>query len=513
MIQYLIACALCIACTSCNLDIEPENGLTYTNSFNTETELNATTSSIQFFINSAVPENQVFITAGIKADELKEGEQVRQWNPKSVIDVQDWKGLYDLVFECNLLLDNIHRTAGLSQERRNFHVGQAEFGLGLAYLVLVQRYGDVPIPIDSKTIAAYGTSPQMQVINTAIEHAQKAFDILPIYGQLKDINGNIIVNKQYASKGACAALLAHLYAWKGSVIDLYKLKGDAQEAYRKSVEYASMIISRQVGPYQLCTNPEELCTYLSDPSRVNPEAIFTIVYDINRSTYAVTPNRIASQFVSWPVKETSLLGDIVSETGFRIYKSTVKGMYSSDDLRLKAFFYKIDSLHVVDNHDYALLYKFRKSVYDADQYAPSGKSFRSLNADYVYWRLADIYLLRAECNAKLGNKSQAIADLNIIRSRAQAPLFGASTETDDLAKVIFREREKEFIGETDTRYFDIIRNNYISTELQGKFRMLTRQDIINGALVLPVPQSAMKEKDGKVINTVIRQKAYWLPFM
>ncbi len=31
MKQYLIACALCIACTSCNLDIEPENGMTYTN--------------------------------------------------------------------------------------------------------------------------------------------------------------------------------------------------------------------------------------------------------------------------------------------------------------------------------------------------------------------------------------------------------------------------------------------------------------------------------------------------
>ncbi len=418
-----------------------------------------------------------------------------------------------MVFECNLLLDNIHRTAGLTEERRNFHVGQAEFGLGLAYLVLVQRYGDVPIPIDSKTIAVYGTSPQMQVINTAIEHAQKAFDILPIYGQLKDINGSVVVNKQYASKGACAALLAHLYAWKGSVIDLYKLKGDAQEAYRKSVEYASMLINGQVGPYQLCANPEELCTYLSDPSRVNPEAIFTIVYDINRSTYAVTPNHTASQYVSWPVKETSLLGDIVSETDLRIYKSTVKAMYSPDDLRLQAFFYKIDSLHVVDGNDYALLYKFRKSVYDADQYAPSGKSFRSLNADYVYWRLADIYLLRAECNAKLGNQAPAIEDLNKIRARSNSPLFGASEDVNGLAKAIFLEREKELIGESDTRYFDIIRNNYVNTELQGKFRMLTRQDIINGALVLPVPQSAMKDKDGKVINTVIRQKAYWLPFM
>ena len=33
---------------------------------------------------------------------------------------------------------------------------------------------------------------------------------------------------------------------------------------------------------------------------------------------------------------------------------------------------------------------------DADQYSASGKTYRTVDADYIYWRLADFYLLRAE---------------------------------------------------------------------------------------------------------------------
>ena len=55
---------------ACNLDLQPENGLTYSNSFNTEKEVNATTTSIQYFINTVVGSNYVFATAGIKLDTL-----------------------------------------------------------------------------------------------------------------------------------------------------------------------------------------------------------------------------------------------------------------------------------------------------------------------------------------------------------------------------------------------------------------------------------------------------------
>jgi len=78
---------------------------------------------------------------------------------------------------------------------------------------------------------------------------------------------------------------------------------------------------------------------------------------------------------------------------------------------------------------------------------------------------------------------------------------------------VLREREKEFLYETDARYFDIVRNNYIASELQGKFTTLTPQDIRGGALTLPVPDGAYKDSNGRVTNTVIRQKPYWVQYM
>ena len=94
--------------SSCSLDLQPENGLTYSNSFNTEKELNATTTSILYYINTVVGNNYVLSTAGMKADEILDGKQLREWNPRTVITSEySWKGLYDIIFEANLLLDNI----------------------------------------------------------------------------------------------------------------------------------------------------------------------------------------------------------------------------------------------------------------------------------------------------------------------------------------------------------------------------------------------------------------------
>src|SRR3712207_1869894 len=84
---------------------------------------------------------------------------------------------------------------------------------------------------------------------------------------------------------------------------------------------------------------------------------------------------------------------------------------------------------------------------------------------------------------------------------------------NDLKKAIFKERERELIAENDGRYYDIIRNGYVKTELQGKFPLLTKSDIANGALFLPIPTSAFKSNEGIVINTQIQQSPYWLPYM
>ena len=291
---------------------------------------------------------------------------------------------------------------------------------------------------------------------------------------------------------------------------MYSLQGNAQEDYQNAVNYASIIINNQAGSYELCSSPETLCEYLSDPSKTNPEAIFSLYFDKTRSSNVTSPNTIARNYVSWPVREDQQLADLPTSTQFSLYKQTVTDLFAdTSDERLKAFFYEVDQQHEVDGVDYAIMYKFRKAIMDPDQYSASGVSYRTVDADYVYWRLADIILLRAECYNKLGNTADATTDLNKIRTRAGALTYPSTYDTEGLKKAIYLERVKEFIGENDARYADIVRNNYIKEELQGKFTLLTTQDIKNGALFLPLPKDAWQDKDGHITNTLLRQKPYW----
>ena len=311
----LLACTL----TSCNLDIMPENAQTYGSSFDNEAGVNAATTSIEYFINIYVPNNNTFSTVGMFADTLQYGMEIRRWNPRQVIaQNESWKELYDIVFASNVILDNIHRTKNLADDRRNHYVGQAEFGLGFAYFLLAQRFDDAVITENSQVIKEYATSSRMDVIDAAIDHATKAFNMLPTYDKLRKMDGTPITNRQTASKGTCAALLAHLYAWKGSIIELMKLEGDAQAAYTKSMEYSSMLINKEVGDYSLCSTPEELCQYLSAPEKTNPETIFSLFYDKARSAQTFSPNRVAEAFVSWPVDETQTLADIADRPKFKL---------------------------------------------------------------------------------------------------------------------------------------------------------------------------------------------------
>ena len=517
MKRYILpALALSLLASSCNLDLTPENAITYSNSFDTEAELNTTTASIHFYLDNCMDAFTPLTKIGLLADETQDDNQLREGNPRSIIEAAaDWENVYNMIFESNLLLDNIGKTKGLSEERYAFHAGQAHFALGFGYFMLSRAYGQAVVTDNSKYIKLYGLSTQQEVIDAAIKHAQKAFELLPTYDKLRTASGSIAAAKQYGSKGNAATLLAHLYAWKGSMAELYGDSSvDAAAAYRKSVEYATKVINGEVGSYSLVSTPDELCKLLSNPEATNPEDIFSLVYDKSRGNTTTSKNEVAGFFATWPVNDTKQEGDI-AQASFRLKKSTIKALYpDASDLRRTAFFYKFEEDHTIAGESYAIPYKFRTAVYSVNNTTDAGKEFISINANYVYWRLADVYLLRAECSAKIGDNATAIADLNKIRARAGATAYPASGESD-LKKAIFHEREREFILENDSRYYDILRNgiDYVKTELQGKFPTLTAADIAGGALCLPIPSSAQRDKFGKVINGRILQRPYWFRYM
>ena len=172
--------------------------------------------------------------------------------------------------------------------------------------------------------------------------------------------------------------------------------------------------------------------------------------------YPVEPN--------WPLMYTRY-------KALHLKSVSMKMMYPIGDKRREAYLYNLDKPTVDEEASgFAFLNKYR--IANLVTGADANIIFNGFKSNYVIWRLADIYLLRAECRVRLGNNTGAIADLNEIRRRAGAKDYEASDHNGDLRYTIFKEREKELLAEGH-RYHDVIRNGYAKTELEGKYQTAT----------------------------------------
>jgi hypothetical protein len=75
---------------------------------------------------------------------------------------------------------------------------------------------------------------------------------------------------------------------------------------------------------------------------------------------------------------------------------------------------------------------------------------------YMVFRLAEQYLIRAECYAHQGKIDEAKNDLNIIRERASLPIETVTTD-EELLIAITHERRIELYAEWGQRWFDLKR--------------------------------------------------------
>ncbi|MGQ1787158.1 MULTISPECIES: RagB/SusD family nutrient uptake outer membrane protein [unclassified Saccharicrinis] len=85
-----------------------------------------------------------------------------------------------------------------------------------------------------------------------------------------------------------------------------------------------------------------------------------------------------------------------------------------------------------------------------------GESRRSLFRDEYIIRLPETILLRAEAKQRLGNKSGAAADVNLLRARAQCGYLVTAADMDDDFNMILDERARELIYE-EARWNTLLR--------------------------------------------------------
>ena len=106
--------------------------------------------------------------------------------------------------------------------------------------------------------------------------------------------------------------------------------------------------------------------------------------------------------------------------------------------------------------------------------------------DMIYLRLAETYLILAEAQFKLGETANAATTINVLRSRANAPLATAAQINLNL---ILDERSRELVTEEHRRYTLLRTNTWFDRTKQ--YNMNVSTVITPRDTILPIPQSVI----------------------
>lgn len=493
---YVILLPFLVSCEDF-LNKEPEIVVANTNFWKTEKDVSAAFYELFALFRDwgAAPETRLYRDRGLPFDYLG-----LSWRYISDNDLEKdvsinsaeigWLNEYGVIGQCNFIIGNLHR-ANLPEDRENYYMGQVLTIRAYMYFYILRIWGDVVLITEEGNVGEKERTPWKQIMSVVIEDLKKVTTLLPPVNDMKDLNGALVTSRQIPSRGTAWALLAHAYAWLAGF-------GDEPENYAEGIKAATEVINS--GDYSLVDNPKEVCEIvLRGNSR---EGIFELDFVDMLEEFNRSGSSMAGVTEKWPVVPNTTPS--TRRTSLRINSETVMEMYpDKSDKRREEYFYKLDSMAGVKTsvtQGAAYVQKFRFPLMH-ESGSQVGK-IRAFDLNEILIRLADIYLLRAEMEAKTGDESGAIEDLNKIRQRAGAPVY--SSEEGDLSEAIAKERDKElFLEGPCTRYFDIVRNKTFRTKLRGKFQTLTDQDVLDGALFFPVSFSAFSN------NTKMTQTIYW----
>lgn len=148
-------------------------------------------------------------------------------------------------------------------------------------------------------------------------------------------------------------------------------------------------------------------------------------------------------------------------------------LYSADDIRLNMFLEQ-ELPTKVSGVEITIPYYFTKK-YQAD----AGTNFI---------RLSEMYLIRAEANARKNKPNEALTDLNTIRERANLSTLNTTT---NLLEEIFLERRRELAFERHL-FFDIIRFKKDVLRDKGCLGNVCNLNYPSNFFILPIPQSSIE---------------------
>ena len=179
-------CTLLFTGVSCNLNLEPKDSVTFEHFFETEDDLYAVVAELHGQMRTVLARVPYHEYMGAPYDRISGSatvyERLRNLDPNTVAAEtrqEQWKGYYNVLTLADLFMDNYQKAKGVDPANLNFCIGQCYFARAVCYMYLGRIWGDAVITNGSLYSDKYAKSPAIEVIDTAIYYARRAYDILP----------------------------------------------------------------------------------------------------------------------------------------------------------------------------------------------------------------------------------------------------------------------------------------------------------------------------------------------
>ncbi|MDB5158830.1 MAG: hypothetical protein JWR50_3537 [Mucilaginibacter sp.] len=327
-----------------------------------------------------------------------------------------WKNAYTNIYQMNSCLANIPSSKVISQPLKNQLLGEIKVVRAFYYFNLVNLFGGVP------------------VVTTTDYHVTESLpraSVDSVYSLIiSDLTGaQKMLTAAYPSPGAVPKARPNLYVADALLAKVYLYR----QQWANAVTTAGLVIN---------------------------SGVYSMVNDLNGVFLD------GSQEAIWQLPTTGSYVQTADAITYTPYASTIIPAYQIAPALNSAFetgdLRKTDwtGANTVTTAGSTMVY-----------YYPHKYKNTSLAAtpveDFMFLRLAEQYLIRAEAEAHLNDMTDAIADLNVIRNPARVglPTYTGPADQTSVLNAVMHERQVELFCEWGNRWYDLKRTGAIDAVL------------------------------------------------
>jgi len=490
------------ACTDW-LTIKPDGKVVLTDYWKNEADVEAVVATCYRSLLEDDFMKRVIVCGELRSDNLIGGNGI--WDAESKIlqaniiptnDFCKWNIFYSTINYCNSVLYYGPTVVDPNFTTAKLHAKEAEVLTlrALSYFYLVRIYKNVPLILEPSISDVQNykikQSTEDQVLNQIVADLLKAEEwAMQAYSTVQYTKGRV-------TKNAVRALLADIYLW--------------QNNYPKCIEYCNKIIDERILQNKISNNQNQLLIADEDDpfsqifgQKNSDESIFELQFSEKNKTnqkvydYYGSASNNAGQF-----SVTTSIGKTYS-------------VFPKTDVRRKDNFKEIEENGLYNIFKYAGLYRTE------DNLGKSHYTYRNTSSNWIFYRISDIMLLKAEALTQLNRSNndliEAIHIVNTTFYRSNPTLDLADTfkiETYsskiDVEELVLLERQRELMFE-GKRWFDLLRMarrdgnssrlvaKVISKYTDNQTTIKSKMTDMN-ALYLPIHQDELKANPNLIQN-------------